>query len=328
MKKFILILTNYFDPTTDLIIRNFNENFRNLDVKIVRWNVDEFFDDFQVKVFNDEFVARILSSNLEFSSKNIQSVLYRRPIFPKSKASLQEVRIFEAREARAVIEGIYGFLENATWYSKIESIEASRNKINQLFIAKKLGFNVPEYFIISGESGFPILNVKYEDYIIKSINPANCLIENERQQGILKTVRCSGDLIAKYFSNGRVYPIMLQKEIKKQLEYRVTVIGADIISIAIDTKQCEYVDTREYWKNSKHLMIDLPSKLKEKIIEFQKFYGLNYGAFDFIEDEQGVFWFLECNPVGQFAWIDFKMSNVNIVKNMVEHLILEKEPLL
>lgn len=121
---------------------------------------------------------------------------------------------------------------------------------------------------------------------------------------------------------------MLQKEIKKQLEYRVTVIGADIISIAIDTKQCEYVDTREYWKSSKHLMIDLPSKLKEKIIEFQKFYGLNYGAFDFIEDEQGVFWFLECNPVGQFAWIDFKMSNVNIVKNMVEHLILEKEPLL
>ncbi len=32
--------------------------------------------------------------------------------------------------------------------------------------------------------------------------------------------------------------------------------------------------------------------------------GLRFGAFDLAEDAEGQLWFLECNPNGQWGWIE------------------------
>lgn len=34
--------------------------------------------------------------------------------------------------------------------------------------------------------------------------------------------------------------------------------------------------------------------------------GLRYGAFDFRVDRDGAPWFLECNPEGQYLWIEIE----------------------
>ena len=34
--------------------------------------------------------------------------------------------------------------------------------------------------------------------------------------------------------------------------------------------------------------------------------GLRYGAFDFRVDPDGAPWFLECNPEGQYLWIEIE----------------------
>ena len=33
-------------------------------------------------------------------------------------------------------------------------------------------------------------------------------------------------------------------------------------------------------------------------------WGLRFAAFDVAEDLDGNLWFLECNPVGQWAWLE------------------------
>ena len=107
----------------------------------------------------------------------------------------------------------------------------------------------------------------------------------------------------------------------------MTVIGKDIVAVAIDTKNVETIDTRASWENSEHYLTDISDDLKDKILSFQKYFNLNYGAFDFIVDNDNVCWFLECNPAGQFAWIDFKVEEAGLIDLMAEHLALKREAL-
>jgi hypothetical protein len=36
---------------------------------------------------------------------------------------------------------------------------------------------------------------------------------------------------------------------------------------------------------------------------FMHEFGLSFGAFDFSVDVAGQWWFLECNPAGQWGWL-------------------------
>jgi len=47
--------------------------------------------------------------------------------------------------------------------------------------------------------------------------------------------------------------------------------------------------------------------------------GLRYGAFDFIVDKSGDYFFLECNPSGQWLWLE-KVTDVNISQAVANEL--------
>ena len=54
--------------------------------------------------------------------------------------------------------------------------------------------------------------------------------------------------------------------------------------------------------------------------------GLNFGAFDFIVDNNGQWWFLECNPNGQWLWMEFA-AGLPLSETMARSLALELPPL-
>ena len=51
---------------------------------------------------------------------------------------------------------------------------------------------------------------------------------------------------------------------------------------------------------------DLPNDISEKCIKFLERMRLNFGAFDFIVTPSGEYVFLECNPNGQWLWIEME----------------------
>lgn len=62
--------------------------------------------------------------------------------------------------------------------------------------------------------------------------------------------------------------------------------------------------------------------IHEQCLRFLGRFGLKYGAFDFIEDDDGKISFLECNSNGQYRWLedllDLKISAAiadNLIKN-------------
>lgn len=46
-----------------------------------------------------------------------------------------------------------------------------------------------------------------------------------------------------------------------------------------------------------------PDGIHEALARFLADFGLRFGAFDFAVTADDAWWFLECNPNGQWAWL-------------------------
>ncbi|HFS6859502.1 TPA: hypothetical protein ACH1JJ_003587, partial [Klebsiella pneumoniae] len=60
--------------------------------------------------------------------------------------------------------------------------------------------------------------------------------------------------------------------------------------------------------------------LSSKCIDLVESLNLRFGAIDFICDEDDVFWFLEINPNGQWAWIE-NQTGLPIASSIVDELM-------
>jgi glutathione synthase/RimK-type ligase-like ATP-grasp enzyme len=89
------------------------------------------------------------------------------------------------------------------------------------------------------------------------------------------------------------------------------VVGDTVFDAAIYTSP----DAKDDWR--KHQLYEdmvefrkdtFPDDQKEKCIQYLAALGLRYGAFDFIENPDGENIFLECNPNGQFMWLEHKLG--------------------
>ena len=64
----------------------------------------------------------------------------------------------------------------------------------------------------------------------------------------------------------------------------------------------------------------MPIDIQEKCIQLTQRLGLNYSAIDLILDKKDQYFFLECNPNGQWAWFEVRLgfplsrSIVNLLK--------------
>ena len=184
MCKIILVLTNFFDPTSDLVIKRIDE--RGLG-KVVRFHPEEIVNNNNVYVRNKDDCVRIITSKLSFSAKDVGSVWYRRPSFPKIKSKEEEVSRYEELEFRALVEGLYGTLDNARWYSDDYSMQRASNKLHQIRVASRLGVNVPQTIICHNDLEV-IKNINPSDYIVKPLNPSNCVAKNSDFQACLNTI--------------------------------------------------------------------------------------------------------------------------------------------
>ena len=94
-------------------------------------------------------------------------------------------------------------------------------------------------------------------------------------------------------------PTIFQERVEAGYEVRVTVVGEEIFAIRIDN--ISNVDWRtNYEKIVFSGLIEIPKKIKQKLLAFQEKFKILYGAYDFIVTPEGDFVFLECNPCGQW----------------------------
>ena len=103
-------------------------------------------------------------------------------------------------------------------------------------------------------------------------------------------------------------PLILQEYVQKEYELRVTIVGNEIFSCAIDASRANsesQMDWRNYdLANTPHWVQELPIEVAKKLLDLHKSFNLVYGAYDLIKTSADEYYFLEVNSMGQWLWIE------------------------
>ncbi|WP_229868491.1 hypothetical protein [Streptomyces inusitatus] len=92
---------------------------------------------------------------------------------------------------------------------------------------------------------------------------------------------------------------MFQAKVNKAFDARVTAVGDRLFGARIDSPDLD-------WRHRQDLMrctpIAVPEAVAHSVAAYRDHFRLVYGAFDFAVTADDAWYFLECNPNGQWAW--------------------------
>lgn len=229
-------------------------------------------------------------------------------------------------------ENLIACLECEILNSK-ESRQICATKLNQLYLAQKLGFKVPPT-LLTNEIDKISSCFKGNNAIVKAIGDPH--IPNIRDGVISQESLFTSEIDYKYLTlnAGKIepFPIYTQEKIKKKYEFRCILVEDEVFSFKIDPLQHEImnVDYRLGGYLVDYIPCEIPEDVHHKLISFAKKCKLFSGCFDLIQNIDGDFVFLEVNPQGIWGLHDdilegkisskFATSIVNRLTNINEKL--------
>jgi len=212
-------------------------------------------------------------------------------------------------EFHNLLEGIYTILEDKFWISPVNSIRKAENKIFQMIIAEKIGFEIPESLITTLKSeAISFIRSQKDDCIIKAIKTG--FIENKKYPKIIFTNNISKNILSS-LDRIKYCPTYFQKRVEKSYDLRVTVVGKVVFPAKIDSQSFE--ETKTDWRKGENAFLNfealnLHETIKTKCIDLTKALNLQFSAIDLVVDINNKIEFLEINPNGQWAWIEKRLD--------------------
>ncbi|MFD0525499.1 hypothetical protein [Paractinoplanes durhamensis] len=98
---------------------------------------------------------------------------------------------------------------------------------------------------------------------------------------------------------------LIQEFVPKAYEARVTVVGRIPLGVVIrSASEAGRIDWRSDYDALTYERIKVPEAVTDGVGRFLDALGLNYGAFDFVITPDGDWVMLECNPAGQWLWLE------------------------
>ena len=96
---------------------------------------------------------------------------------------------------------------------------------------------------------------------------------------------------------------LFQARVDKSSDIRAIVVGDRVLCARI-TAPPGVVDWRAHYRDLTYESVECPDRIRDALLQFTATFGLAFGAFDFAVTSTGEWWFLECNPNGQWAWLE------------------------
>lgn len=220
-------------------------------------------------------------------------------------AFAQVAEEFASREWRATFRSLPAYLSHALWVNPIaEHFQATR-KPWQLVLAHDVGFRLPDTVFTNNPETVLAQFSQHTRQVYKTVSsflvpPDDIIFTNEISEADVR----------ESFPNIRRAPGTFQELIKKSYELRVTVVGHEVYAVRINSQQSH--ETSLDWRRNQfqdmYEVANLNKELNTKLLEFHSRAGLRFGAYDLIVHEEGDPVFLECNPGGQWLWLELKLG--------------------
>jgi len=302
----ILIITHKLDFTADFLVNILNK--RNIAYK--RFNCEDILTTDCTFKFNPAFSYSFLGE------KNFKSVWFRRTMLPAIEIQSVEHRKYILNEIDAFLKNIFSVID-AKWISVPNAVYHAENKLFQLRTASRLGFTIPETLVTSIQSEAVDFYKTHKQVIVKPISQTR--VNSEENPEFIFTNKLTDQHIEDIASFD-LTPCLFQREVKKQVELRVTVVKDKTFAAQVNSQQDE--ETLTDWRKKKlaFTVFELPDAIHKLCVDLVKELNLLFGAIDLILSPDGTYTFLEINPNGQWVWIETE-TGLKISDALIEELI-------
>lgn len=308
----ILIFTNKTDAHPTNVIKH----LVSWGVPVFRLNTECLLTDYEFSWWGNEedcdFYIKNIKNGLELYGHDVTAIWDRRPTEPKKllvKYSDRKLNKFLRAEGLGFLQFIRFYLRNTYSIGSITEDRPASSKMLQLSIARQLGMCIPDTVFGNTKSAFVQLLQKHKEISLKPIE-ANGFFTNDGMEYIFYSRKAKSEEIKLQPDIAFKQTVsFLQNYIEKKYELRITVCNSDMVACKIDSQSLDDDKGKIDWRQGydyglKQEIVDLPARVKDFCTSFLKEMHLNFGCFDFIVTPNDEYVFLECNPNGQWLWIE------------------------
>jgi glutathione synthase/RimK-type ligase-like ATP-grasp enzyme len=311
----VLILTKKMDIESDLLGIQFLKN--GIDyAKITEEDIPlNFHFEFKIGKFNDSLLRL---GNRKFNPDEIKIVLFR--YFDPKFLNYYSGRVYQMYFAQQWYQAFncLSISLNALWINNPQRTFDSENRLNQLQVAHRLGFSIPETLITNEiEAATKFFKRFRRSTIVKVLHHHDIYLNQRSYRFLTNNIEASH--LPKL--NELTYaPVIFQKKIENDSEIRVTVVNDKTFSCRISTVKEKRNFSDLHKIKEKELIfseINLGKKIEKLCIKLNRRLGLLISSIDFVQAKNGELYFLEINPIGDWNWIE-KHTNLPITKSIFD----------
>jgi hypothetical protein len=254
---------------------------------------------------------------------SLHAVYYRRVAYGRGlPADLDDqLRAASVKEIRATVEGMLGALP-VFQLDPLWTVRRAGSKQLQARLARDAGLDIPRTLTTNVPAAVRAFAETCRSGMVAKMLSTFAVHRDGTEQVVFTTDVAPGDL--DQLDGLALCPTTFQERIAKKLEYRVTVVGNQVFSSAVDSQisaksevdwRRDGATLREHWRPT-----PLPQAVEERLLAVMDGLGLQYGAADLIQTPDDRFVFLEVNPVGEYFWLDAQHGGA-ISRTLAEVLI-------
>ncbi|KAB2971172.1 ATP-grasp ribosomal peptide maturase [Streptomyces sp. SS1-1] len=288
----VLILTNEEDVTADMVVVHLNA----AGVPVVRLDPADLTGDVALsgEYAHGTFHGHLSSGGRLVTLSGLRSVWVRRPGAPAARAAAPSPWLAEESG-----QALYGMLRasDLRWMNHPDAARRARHKPWQLRLAQRCGLPVPATLITTFPQAAREFAARHPDLVVKPVSGAH----PQDPPRAVPTSRVAPDAD---FSAVAFGPTLLQRRIAKRADIRLTAVGGALLAARKPADADAEVDVRFAPSDSPWRPVEVGARVAEGVHSYLRRAGLAYGAFDFAEDADGTWWFLECNQSGQFGFVE------------------------
>ncbi|CAL9646250.1 hypothetical protein SUDANB21_06495 [Streptomyces sp. enrichment culture] len=291
----VLILTCEEDVTADMVVVHLN----GAGVPVVRLDPADLTGGVSLsgEYVHGRFRGHLSAGGRLVSIGGLRSVWVRRPGSPAERAPQPSAWLTEEAS-----QALYGMLRgcDARWMNHPDAARQARHKPWQLRLAQRCGLPVPATVITTFPRAAREFAERFPDLVVKPVSGAH----PQDPPRAVPTSRVAPDTD---FSAVAYGPTLLQRRIAKRADIRLTVVGDVLLAARKATApdaDPQVVDVRFAALGPPWEPVEVPPRTADGVLDYMRRAQLAYGAFDFAEDADGMWWFLECNQSGQFGFVE------------------------
>ncbi|WP_431999642.1 ATP-grasp ribosomal peptide maturase [Streptomyces sioyaensis] len=315
----VLVVTKELDPAADLVV----DELTLRRVPVMRFDMGGFP---QTMSLSGEHTAAPWTGVLadEYRSvrlEEVRAVYYRRPRLPAVSEELREPHRTWANEQ--ALAGLLGTLYAlpVSWINRPDVDGIASHKPVQLPVAAAQGLRTPRSLITTDpEAARKFCQEVGGPVICKPLMGGPLKYPDGRRTGVPTTL-IDPDTIDDSVS---LTAHLFQERVPKSHEVRLTVVGTDMFAAEIHAgSDTARVDWRSDYDALTYDVCNVPDDARAGVLGWLEHFRLSFGAFDFAVTPSGDWVMFECNPSGEWSWIQNK-TGLPIAAHLADLLAKER----